>query len=74
MKPFRNKTKYFLGSLRMQAESKRIAALTRAFFAIPDLDNANVGKFFVQIFYESDRTPFGPIFCWNDSLQKKRKE
>ena len=35
----------------MQAESKRIAVLTRAiYFAIPDLDNANVGKITVQIF------------------------
>ena len=50
IKLFRNNNQIQLGSLRMQAESKRIAALTRACFAIPDLDNANVGKITVQIF------------------------
>ena len=34
-----------LGSLHEQAESKRIVVLTHGFYATPDLDNANVGKY-----------------------------
>ena len=37
-----------LGSLHKQAESKRIVVLTHGFYATPDLDNANVGKYCVD--------------------------